>query len=370
MNRVKKIFYNKLLITLVFSALYCSHLEATTYKTTHLQTRILKSGKGFIAFDGGDSYSLFDISGKKIRSFTIPDGGVNNFALCGNDKVLAIASRNELSLFDFDTSKLKSSIPIKEGILNISINANGSLIAVSTRSGEAQIFNTGSAKLIQVIKPDSDKITTVALNANSKTGAVLLHPKRSVATNTSIRFFDISTGQFTGDKIDGHALLHYSRDGQFIITLSANSRKLQLVNVKTLEVHPVKIVDPTKVRAVENGFIVVNHTKNSYRGYFIDFVSKSSKVIWERPYNSKLGSTGLRRADFLPQGDLLVLSNPANRTLGINHRTEEVLFNFGNAPASINSPINKLFYTILALISIMWVSILVRKRMHLKKRCL
>ncbi len=142
----------------------------------------------------------------------------------------------EITLWDLRTRKLLRTLKVDEDVVSLALSPNGQLIAVAC-VGEVRLLETGSGKLVRVLRHRGSRIVCVAFGFDGKSLAVGYGLPLETDSG-EIELWDIQTGErirtLTGHK-GGVYSIAFSSDGK---TLAAGS----LGEIRVWEVEKGRLV--------------------------------------------------------------------------------------------------------------------------------
>ncbi len=330
------------------------------------QTHILKSGSQFLALESWDRIGLYDIeSGKKTRTFSVPSPYIEDYALSGNEKTLAIVGRNGLWIFEFRTAIEITHIPSDVYSYGIAIDAAGAIVATAAyKSGNVYVYSVyiyslPTGRLIANVDAGPEPVVGLALSPDGTSCAFS-------ALDERVYLFEVATGALTETKVSGGGFIHFSSDGKRLAMRSNNSGSAESLRILDVGSYEVKDLGSfrtiSKLRATEDGFILVAQSKETQygvEGHFLLNESTTLQSVWT--HSSRL----LDGADFLPNGRKAVKTDFSVETTVVDFKTGSTVFSFQGTYGAVDYDSPTVYYLLLgigaALLGVAVVAVRIRK---------
>jgi WD40 repeat protein len=92
---------------------------------------------------------------KYLRTFEAQAGAVMALATSGDRKFLAVATRaTEVRIYQTDTRARKTVLTkVPAAVLSVALNQDGSRLVLGSKTGEVQVWDTASGKLLKTLNP-------------------------------------------------------------------------------------------------------------------------------------------------------------------------------------------------------------------------
>ena len=121
-------------------------LTGYDFKLALSGVQVTGSGNGAKPISNKDQY---------VRAFEMQTDAILDLGTSGNRKLLAVATRSaELRIYKTDTRARKISIPkVPAPVLAVALNQDGTRLLLGSKTGEVQVWDTTTTKLIKSLMP-------------------------------------------------------------------------------------------------------------------------------------------------------------------------------------------------------------------------